>query len=93
MILTRNCSDGYQLGSDHMVVNHLLCLDIWPELLLWYVGINEKFALVSTVKMFSTEICMKFGQGKCAILSIERLIFCNYSPLQMRVPFANIWVF
>ena len=67
MILCK-CFSVYQLGHEHNLVNHLLCLD---DLKLYGRNQWEIQPLVATVKMFSDDICMKFGLDKCASLSIR----------------------
>jgi len=63
------CSSGCLLGEDHILVNHLLYLD---DLKLYGRNNREIQSLVTTVKIFSDDICMKFGLDKCASLSIKR---------------------
>jgi len=65
-MILRSCTGGYHLGDDYVIVNHLLYLD---DLKLYGRNQREIQSLVNTVKMFSTDICMKFG---CASLSIKR---------------------
>ena len=67
MILCK-CSSGYLLGDKHVLVNHLLYLD---DLKLYGRNQWEILSLVTTVKMFSDDICMQFGLDKCASLSIR----------------------
>ena len=50
-------------------VNHLLYLD---DLKLYGRNNREIQSLVTTVKIFSDDICMKFGLDECASLSIKR---------------------
>jgi len=57
------------IGGNHVVVNHLLYLD---DLKLYGRNQCEIQSLVNTAKMFSDDICMKFGFNKCASLSIKR---------------------
>ena len=67
-MILRQCSSGYQLGPEHILVNHLLYLD---DLKLYGRNQREIQSLVTTVKVFSDDICMKFGLDKCASLSIR----------------------
>ena len=67
MILCK-CSSGYQLGHEHISVNHLLYLD---NLKLYGRNQREIQSLVATFQMFSDDICMKFGLEKCASLSLR----------------------
>ena len=57
-MILRKCSSGYCLGGDHVVVNHLLCLD---DLKLYGRNQREIQSLVNTVKMFSDDLCRKLA--------------------------------
>ena len=57
-MILRKCSNGYHLGDEHMIINHLLYLD---DLKLYGRNQREIQSLLNTVKMFSDDICMKFG--------------------------------
>jgi len=68
-MILHKCSSGYLLREDHILVNHLLYLD---DLKLYGRNNREIQSLVTIVKIFSDDICMKFGLDKCASLSIKR---------------------
>lgn len=57
------------MGHEHILVNHWLYLD---DLKLYGRNQRKIQYLVTTVKMFSDDICMKFGLEKCASLSIRQ---------------------
>ena len=66
-MILRKCSSGYQLGHEHILVNHLLYLD---DLKLYGRNQQEIQSLVTTVKMFSDNICMKFGLDKTVLVCL-----------------------
>uniref|UniRef100_A0A2H6MYK7 Uncharacterized protein n=1 Tax=Micrurus carvalhoi TaxID=3147026 RepID=A0A2H6MYK7_9SAUR len=60
---------GYQTAKDAENFLHLLYMD---DLKLYGKSEIETQSLTNTVWVFSTDISMQFGMGKCATLSIKR---------------------
>ena len=69
ILILHKCSSGYPLGGKHVLVNHLLSLD---DLKLHGQNQWVTLSLVTTVEVFSNDICMQFGLDKCANLFIRR---------------------
>lgn len=66
--LLRRAKQGYQLKTGHKI-NHLLYMD---DLKLYAKNENDLTALIETTRIFSDNICMKFGLDKCARQIIHR---------------------
>ena len=67
-LILRKCEAGYSYGND-IKINHLLFTD---DLRLYAKTSNQLDSLIQTVRIFSSDIGMKFGIEKCAILIIKR---------------------
>ena len=67
-ILLRDMKAGYVLGGFRGKSNHLLFMD----LKLYGKAMQELDSLVQTVRIFSSDLGMKFGISKCAILEMKQ---------------------
>ena len=60
---------GYKLAKDMKPINHLLFID---DLKLYGASEDQLDSLVQVVRIFSQDIKMSFGLGKCAVLEMRR---------------------
>ena len=79
-LVLREVKAGYVLGDLRGKVNHLLFMD---DLKLY--GQNEKQidTVVNTVRIWSQDIGMEFGIGKCAVLIMKRGVFSRSEGIQL----------
>ena len=67
-LILRRCEARYSYGNN-IKINHLLFMD---DLKLYTKTSNQLDSLIQTVRIFSSDIGMKFGIEKCAVLIIKR---------------------
>ena len=68
-MILRQVNAGYRFSGSREKVNHLLFMD---DLKL-YGSCNEELeSVVGVVKIFSDDVGMKFGFGKCGVLVVEK---------------------
>ena len=67
--LLQDTNKGYCLKGFPLKVNHLLYLD---DIKLYGKSRSELHSLISTVSVFSGDICMSFGIDKCFVASLYR---------------------
>ena len=68
-IILRKMKAGYQFGTRRSSINHFLFMD---DLKLYAKDEKQLDSLVNTVQIFSLDIGMEFGIGKCGILVMKR---------------------
>ena len=68
-ILLKKEKAGYDLGKNRGKINHLLYMD---DLKLYARNKKETDALISTTQIYSKDICMEFGIGKCVHIMLQR---------------------
>ena len=60
---------GYEWCERKLKINHLLFMD---DIKLFGKSQNQIDSLVNTVYLFSSDIGMEFGIGKCGVLVMQR---------------------
>ena len=68
-LILRKMKIGYQFSSNKEQINHLMFMD---DIKLFAKDENGLDALIQTVRVVSTDIGMKFGLEKCAVLVMKR---------------------
>ena len=68
-LVLRKMKIGYQFSSNKEQINHLMFMD---DIKLFAKDENGLDALIQTVRVVSTDIGMKFGLEKCAVLVMKR---------------------
>ena len=68
-LVLRKMNIGYQFSSNKEQINHLIFMD---DIRLFAKDESELDALIQTVRVVSTDIGMKFGLEKCAMLVMKR---------------------
>ena len=68
-MLLNDMKDGYHLGKNRPIVNHLLYMD---DLKLYAKDKKELDTLIQTVRVFSKDIGMDYGIEKCAMIQMKR---------------------
>ncbi|MUZ80571.1 reverse transcriptase domain-containing protein, partial [Shigella flexneri] len=63
------CSAGYKFTETKEKMNHLMYMD---DLKLFAKNKGELETLISTTRIFSTDIGMEFGIEKCALLVMKK---------------------
>ena len=68
-LILRKVTACYEWGDKESKVNHLLFMD---DLKLFAKNRNQMDSLVKTVHVFSTDISMELGLGKCGVLVVKK---------------------
>ena len=68
-MILRKAKAAYEFSGSKEKINHLLLMD---DLKLYSRNEKELDLLVQTICIFSKDIGMEFGIGKCAMLVIEK---------------------
>ena len=68
--ILRSAEQGCLFSSKAQKVNHLLFMD---DLKLYTSNEKSLESLIQTVRVFSNDIGMKFGVGKCAVLTMKKV--------------------
>ena len=66
--ILRKCTAGYKLSRLQEKINHLMYID---DIKLFAKNEKELETLIHTVRIYSQDIGMEFGIGKCAMLVIK----------------------
>ena len=61
----RKCKGGYKLTKSQEKINHLMYMD---DIKLFAKNEKEFETLIQTERIYSQDIGMEFGVGKCAML-------------------------
>ena len=69
IIIRRESSLGYAFGSGKNLISHLVFMD---DLKLYGKSMRELESLVEVVRVYTEDIGMKFGIGKCGVVTIEK---------------------
>ena len=67
--ILRDAVPGYHFASNGEYVNHLLFMD---DLKLYASNEKSLESSIQTVRVFSNNIGMEFGVGKCAVLTMKK---------------------
>ena len=68
-IILKKVKVGYDLGKGKGCINHLLFMD---DLKLYGKNMKQLDTLINTVRIFSSDIGMKFGLQKCEVLIMKK---------------------
>ena len=67
--ILRKCTAGYKFSRSQEKINHLMYMD---DIKLFAKNETELETLIHAVRIYSQDIGMEFGIGKCAMLVIEK---------------------
>ena len=68
-LILRKCKEVYEFSNSKELISHLLYMD---DLTLYGKTDKGLDSLIQTVKIFSSDIYMEFGNDKCNILILKR---------------------
>ena len=80
---------GYDLGKGKGSINHLLLMD---DLKLYGKNVNQLDTLVNILRIFSSDIGMKFGLQKCRVLMMKKENYVSSNGVKMLVVVVVIFV-
>ena len=72
--IVRDAVPRYHFANNRKKVNHLHFMD---DLKLYESNEKSLESLIQTVRVFSNDIAMEFGVGKCAVLTMKNKIMVN----------------
>ena len=88
--ILRKCTAGYKLSKSQEKINHLMYMD---DSKLFSKNEMEQETLKHTVRIYSQDIWMEFGTGKCAMLVMKsgKQHMTNRMELPNQDKFRTLW--